>query len=198
MATYRISLNGTGIANKEEARKAIDSIIGQQVTKFKNAGIEAMKEIRFGAVNSWYGSGALNTMNASTICECESVKQTKEKVTITITSYVDPQKYDEIKRRNSEGEYSIYDWREKHEKAGWSWGNVSNGSPIPMGMSVSEYLIYIQWYLGIRGLPAHETSTGTGWINPTPHIEKISMSECVASALRSKWEETVYKKIKKG
>lgn len=197
MATYRVSLKGSNIIDKEAARKVIDSVLGKEINKFKNAGINAMKELRTGAVNAWYGSTALNTMNASTEYFCESVKQNKDTITITITSGVDPKKYESIKKSKEAGHYSIFDWRDKHETSGWSWGKVSNGNPVPMGMSVGEYLIYSQWYLGQRGLPEEETSTGTGWVNPQPHIE-TPMQDVVQSVIQSGWINTVNKYLKKG
>ena len=57
MATYRVSLKGRNFVDKDAARKVIENMLAQEVTRYKNAGIEAMQELRAGAVNAWYGTG---------------------------------------------------------------------------------------------------------------------------------------------
>lgn len=198
MATYRPPLKGKAVVDKTALKQVFNQLVQSQVSKFRQIGINAMREIREGAVNAWYGSTALNTMNIATeYTASKHAKLVNGQYVVTITSYVDIDKYDAEKQRRSEGTYSIYEWVDKHSKAGWSLGEVSYGEPISMEYAPAAYLIHLQWDLGIRGLPERETKTGTGWTNPNPHIEK-PMSECVEEAISAKWEETVNKYTKKG
>ena len=199
-----------GIDNKA-LKNAIDKYTAHIVTIAKQAGLEAMKEIRTAAVNSWYKRNSHNAMNSATVYEANKLKQYDNKVEITITSYVDIDKYEHYKREASENNLysspyeSVKMWRERHEKNGWKYLGIKQPQmdddiyqksfpAVDMKWSIGEYLFVLPWKEGIKGLPDKERHTGTKWINPAKRMKvKHNLETRVDNYFKKRWAKTVNK-----
>lgn len=202
MATYRVptkgKINGLNI-DKAAMQKTLDNILSREVTRYKNAGLKAMQELRTGAIDMWYRDNTDSSMKAATKSEVESIKQNKGNITITITSYVDIDEYNRVKMaKETENPYSIYEWREK-----WVDNGLSMKVPTPGGLdykydnSPADYLVYLQWELGIRGLPEKAEHTKTGWTNRF-FDQTTPMRDFVGGIVATNWISTVNKYLQKG
>lgn len=209
-----------GIDN-EALKKAIDNYTAHIATVAARAGREAMKELRESAVKNWYGdSTAQYAMHNSTHYESDSPKQSKDKIEITIRSYINIDEFENCKRIASvNNKYrSPYEdlqrWRERHEKGNrgsdgkrggtgyWTYydRNPSEKTPlrtvIDMPYTIGEYLFKLPWEEGIVGLPPKERHTGTGWVNPKPNKSRDPLSGYVKEYMDDKkWGKTVRKKF---
>lgn len=206
--------------NNQALKDFVDKYTAHIATIAKNAGIEAMKELRTSAVKRWYNSTAHNAMNGATIYEADLPKQGNRKIEITIRSYIDINKFESLKKSASDRNQfsSPYDslkrWRYRHEignrgsdgKRGgsgyWTYydRNPSDENPlrkvISMPYSIGEYLFNLPWEEGIIGLPPYERHTGTGWVNPAGNtMREISLKEYLDKDLEKKWAKTVRKKF---
>lgn len=191
-------------------QRVLDNFVERNIYKYEKAGLAALKEIREGAVGSWYnnGKGRNNHINNATFYKTEKqgTGRNSETVTITVTSYVNSELYKDIvlanQRRALLGNWasSVEQWKERHSKSGWTYYNKKTGVPQPaisMHYTTGEYLVYQLWDKGIVGLPAGARETGTGWVNSSPPIEREPMRDYVARQVFTKWEEEVVKQYKK-
>ena len=122
-------------------QKALDRLVENEVNHWRQAGIEALKQVREGAVGTWYnnGKGRSNNINFATIYESKmtGTGRNSETVTITISSYVDSEMYKDIVLANQENSYfanwtsGIEGWKNRHSKNGWTYYNKPNGTPHP-------------------------------------------------------------------
>ena len=208
-----------GIDNKE-LKEFIDKYTTHLVTLAARAGRESMKELREAIVKRWYNSTASRHMDYATVYESEN-KKTGNTIEITITSYIDPNKFEESKEaassRNlfSSSYESLKKWRKRHEignrgsdgkKGGtgyWTYydRNPSEENPlrqaIPMPYSIGEYLFKLPWEEGIFGLPPEARNTGSSWKNPAKNTtnKKGALEPYLNKALKKEWKKTVQKKF---
>ena len=140
-------------------------------------------------------------MNNATECKSK-IKQSGDKLIITVTSYVDVNKYDAEKRARSDRNYfkdsytGLAKWRERHEKDGWTYYNKRESydnptrSAIFMPYSIPEYLFVMPWEEGLRSLPLRERFTDTGWVwsNPPANAEKESLRQYVTKRLQKDYK----------
>lgn len=184
----------------DELQRILDRVVENEVNKWEKAGTEALKEIREGAVGTWYnnGKGRNNHINQATFYESKitGAGRNSEIATITITSYVDSELYKDIVMDNQAVSYfgnwtsGIENWKERHSKNGWTYYNKPNGVPHPaisMHYTTGEYLVYQLWDKGIVGLPAGARETGTGWVNPKPPKAREPMREYVTERIAKNW-----------
>lgn len=186
--------------DNDALQKALDRIVENEVYRWKQAGVKALEDVREGAVGTWYnnGKGKGNHINTATKYETKmsGTGRNSDKVTITISSYVDSEMYKEIVMANQEiskyGNWTsgIEAWKARHSVDGWTYYNKKNGVPHPaisMHYTTGEYLVYQLWDKGIVGLPAGARETGTGWVNPKPPKDREPMREYVTRMVNEKW-----------
>lgn len=214
MATYRGNTKGI---NDSALKEAINKYCGQVAVSAASAGKQLMEQVRSAAVRGWYQSTSADAMNMATTYTSK-IKQKNGNYTITITSSVDEDAFEQEKEARSTRDYykdtfqSLVDWRRRHEignrgsdgKIGgtgyWTYYNrePSQSNPlratIPMPYSIGEYLFRLPWERGIKGLPPYEEQTGTGWRNPKPLSGKGILKKYVSKRLKAEWTNENIKK----
>ena len=190
-----------GINNKE-LKRFINNYMARITTIAKNAGLEAMKELRESVVTKWYGgTPSSKAMNASTIYESKpsDIKQKKGKIEITVRSYIDSGIYESAIASFSPRKYtSVSRWKEKHEKPWQFYGKGEVYTPLKMDFTVGEFLFNLPWEEGMIGLPPKERYTGTKWVNPAKKIYNGNgnLDDYLNNQMREKWNSAVKKKFK--
>lgn len=180
----------------DELSEQLSIVIEQSVQDWERAGREAMKDIRCSAMSTWIS----NRKSGRYIAYRESIKFSKSLVDqdgnghidITIRSYLDSDTFSSIFESVSSAYSSLYNWREKHSESGWSYGEVEDGNPIDMPLSIGEYALINMWSFGYTSLPPKEFDTGTGWVNkkysPSKHGALSTYSD---NQLIKQWRKKV-------
>lgn len=206
--------------DSQALKEFVDKYTAHMATIAAKAGKQVMENIRSAAVRTWYHSTAEVAMNESTVYESDSPKQAKNKIEITIRSYIDINKFEEMKRSASDRNWfaspyeSVKRWRERHEKDGWRYygresvhmyeenlnrlGTYQPSRPaISMPYSIGEYLFNLPWEEGIVGLPEEERYTDTGWVNPSKNAQRDSLKSYVNERFKKEWSKQVNEEFAK-
>lgn len=173
MATYSGGMKLKAKFNlNNDQMKVINNVISKEVTKASNAGLAAMKELRTKIVTEWFGEFNAESMIENTKYEVAGIKQTKDKIVITINSYVDEVEYDSYKSRHADR------WHDK-------WGG---------DMNPGAYILDLQLNQGIIGLPEKTTfRKDISWTNDHFHKMDNTLQEALDNELKKEWQKEVRK-----
>lgn len=133
--------------DKSSLRKIIQDSAKDQINLYKQAGKSAMKEIRTSIVDEWFGQFSSVSMNVATRYSASSqiVNQGNVIARVTIRSWIDIERYNP--------EQNAQKWKAKY-----------GGSK-----DARQYVLDLQLYQGIIGLPEKATYRDTGWVNDHFH-----------------------------
>ena len=123
--------------------KVVNDILKQYENKYREAGKNAMKEIRTSIVKEWFGEYSFHSMVGATQYKSH-VKYAKNSATIEIESYIDLDVYDDKPRAER--------WAKKYEV---------------LDTPSKEYVLNLQLFEGIIGLPEGSRKFPEhNWTNP--------------------------------
>lgn len=148
-------------------------ILEKQLKNYSTAGKEAMKEIRTNITNEWFAGFSSSSLNIAT--EYHSYTRIFDEMTarIYITSHISIDKYNPSQNAAK--------WNQQHS------------DEVNMQYDSREYVISLQWYKGIIGLPETSTARGLDWINDHFHQKEPLKSYTENHYLWSQWENYVNK-----
>ena len=149
----------------------------------KESCVEATKIIRESIVNAWFGEFNSASLNDATVYHPYSTLFDDGKATFVVTSYISLDKY--TKKQKAD------EWLERHKD--------EIGDPK---WESNEYVLRLQLFQGIIGLPEIATARPNGWIdpesgeptrwiNPKPHVQAPLHAVITGSSEWEKWEDKV-------
>lgn len=135
----------------------------EELKKYEVAGEMAMREIRESIVNEWFGQFNSRSMNLATQYKGGNRRVwNNKKAEVTIRSWIDIDRY------------------EPKDKAA-AWRDTYGGDK-----EAEEYVLDLQLYEGIIGLPRESNERDIGWVNMHFH-QKIPLWTYLS--LNSRWNE---------
>lgn len=155
-----------------------------QVKAYSKAGKDAMKEIREGIVNAWFGEFNSDSVNASTDYTAYTTYFSNNTAQVVINSYVNLDRY--VYNHHTD---SADRWRANHPKYAGKWDS-------------SYYvLVHLQMVEGIIGLPEETTARldeGYYWENKHFHQRDKGLRDEIFNSPRwNDWNEIINKHVKK-
>lgn len=138
----------------------------------KESCVEATRAVRESIVNSWFGNFNSESLNAATVYHPYSTLFDDGRATFVVNSYISLDKY--TKKQKAD------EWvkRNKNEIGDVKWES-------------NEYVLRLQLFQGIIGLPELASARPTKWINPNPHVQAPLHAVIMESSEWDKWEDRV-------
>ena len=149
----------------------------------KESCVEATRAVRESIVNSWFGKFNSESLNAATVYHPYSTLFDDGRATFVVHSYISLDKYTKKKKAD--------EWVKRHKD--------EIGEPK---WESNEYVLRLQLFQGVIGLPEiasvrkdgwidPQSGKPTKWINPNPHVQAPLHAVITNSSEWDKWEDKV-------
>ena len=179
-----MSIRAVGLEiNDKEIKRIVNNEVEKYVKRYQSAGRKAMKELRDQYTVDWFLNES-DTMLKS-LRYSDWMEQRDGNAILYFNSYVD---MDAFEAQVAQNDTSIYKWKEKYNA----------------DINPAEFLLDLQWKQGIHGLPLSWTHPNYrfGQFGEPPYTnpyynQGTSMEEYIEDGIRTNWEKTVNKYVKK-